>query len=241
MRGEPEAARHRDDRPLPDPPLRRRPCRSRRPSPRWTTSCAPGKVRYIGASSGYAWQMAQALSTSERNGWARFVSMQNHYNLLYREEEREMIPLCIQEGIGIIPWSPLARGFLARPRKASEAKSTDRAREPTPTPTRSTPASSTGPWWTPWSASRRRAAPAWRRWRWRGCSHAPASPPRSSAPARSHSSTTRSPPWSSSSRPRRSRRSTSTTRRTRCGRGDRGARRALHAAQGARALRAVGH
>ncbi len=86
-----------------------------------------GKVRYIGASSGYAWQMAQALSTSERNGWARFVSMQNHYNLLYREEEREMIPLCIQEGVGIIPWSPLARGMLARPRAASQKKTTTRA------------------------------------------------------------------------------------------------------------------
>jgi aryl-alcohol dehydrogenase-like predicted oxidoreductase len=73
-----------------------------------------GKVRYIGASSGYAWQMAQALSTSERNGWARFVSMQNHYNLVYREEEREMLPLCSKEGVGVIPWSPLARGRLAR-------------------------------------------------------------------------------------------------------------------------------
>jgi 1-deoxyxylulose-5-phosphate synthase len=73
-----------------------------------------GKVRYIGASSGYAWLMMKALSVSERNGWARFVSMQNHYNLLYREEEREMIPLCIEEGIGVIPWSPLARGLLAR-------------------------------------------------------------------------------------------------------------------------------
>lgn len=73
-----------------------------------------GKVRYIGASSGYAWQMAQGLSTSERNGWARFVSMQNHYNLVYREEEREMIPLCVNEGVGLIPWSPLARGRLAR-------------------------------------------------------------------------------------------------------------------------------
>jgi len=73
-----------------------------------------GKVRYIGASSGYAWQMARALSLSERNGWARFISMQNHYNLVYHEEEREMIPLCIEEGIGLIPWSPLARGRLAR-------------------------------------------------------------------------------------------------------------------------------
>lgn len=75
---------------------------------------AQGKVRYIGASSGYAWQMARALSISERNGWARFTSMQNHYNLLYREEEREMIPLCAAEGVGVIPWSPLARGRLAR-------------------------------------------------------------------------------------------------------------------------------
>ncbi len=74
-----------------------------------------GKVRYIGASSGYAWTMALALGASERHGWARFVSMQNHYNLLYREEEREMIPLCLHEGVGVIPWSPLARGLLARP------------------------------------------------------------------------------------------------------------------------------
>jgi aryl-alcohol dehydrogenase-like predicted oxidoreductase len=73
-----------------------------------------GKVRYIGASSGYAWQMSKALSVSERKGWARFISMQNHYNLVYREEEREMIPLCEAEGIGVIPWSPLARGRLAR-------------------------------------------------------------------------------------------------------------------------------
>ncbi len=73
-----------------------------------------GKVRYIGASSGYAWQMARALSVSERRGWARFISMQNHYNLVYREEEREMIPLCVEEGVGLIPWSPLARGRLAR-------------------------------------------------------------------------------------------------------------------------------
>jgi 1-deoxyxylulose-5-phosphate synthase len=87
-----------------------------------------GKVRYIGASSGYAWQLAQALSISEREGWARFVSMQNHYNLVYREEEREMIPLCVKEGIGIIPWSPLARGLLAGGRKnLSDASSTTRA------------------------------------------------------------------------------------------------------------------
>jgi aryl-alcohol dehydrogenase-like predicted oxidoreductase len=85
-----------------------------------------GKVRYIGASSGYAWQMARALSTCERNGWARFISMQNHYNLVYREEEREMIPLCLEEGIGVIPWSPLARGRLART-TSSPATGTTRA------------------------------------------------------------------------------------------------------------------
>ncbi|HEV8578688.1 MAG TPA: aldo/keto reductase [Thermoanaerobaculia bacterium] len=77
-----------------------------------------GKVRYIGASSMYAWQFAKALYLADLHGWTRFVSMQNHYNLVYREEEREMLPLCREEGIGVIPWSPLARGFLAgnRPR-----------------------------------------------------------------------------------------------------------------------------
>ena len=72
-----------------------------------------GKVRYLGASSMHAWQFAKMLYTSDKNGWARFVSMQNHYNLVYREEEREMIPLCRSEGVALIPWSPLARGFLA--------------------------------------------------------------------------------------------------------------------------------
>ena len=74
-----------------------------------------GKARYIGASSMWAWQFMQALALQRQNGWTRFVSMQNHYNLLYREEEREMLPLCRAEGIGVIPWSPLARGRLARP------------------------------------------------------------------------------------------------------------------------------
>ena len=72
-----------------------------------------GKARYVGASSMHAFQFAKALHVAERHNWIRFVSMQNHYNLIYREEEREMIPLCVDEGIGIIPWSPLARGFLA--------------------------------------------------------------------------------------------------------------------------------
>ena len=74
-----------------------------------------GKARYIGASSMYAWQFAKALAISRHAGWASFVSMQNHLNLLYREEEREMLPLCASEGIGVIPWSPLARGRLTRP------------------------------------------------------------------------------------------------------------------------------
>lgn len=78
-----------------------------------------GKARYIGASSMYVWQFAKAQYTADAHGWTRFVSMQNHYNLVYREEEREMIPFCIDQGVGIIPWSPLARGFLTgnRPRE----------------------------------------------------------------------------------------------------------------------------
>ncbi len=74
-----------------------------------------GKARYIGASSMFAWQFAKAQQVAERNGWTRFVSMQNHLSLLYREEEREMIPLCQDQGVGLIPWSPLARGKLTRP------------------------------------------------------------------------------------------------------------------------------
>jgi aryl-alcohol dehydrogenase-like predicted oxidoreductase len=81
-----------------------------------------GKARYIGASSMHSWQFAQALYTADLNGWTRFVSMQNHYNLLYREEEREMLPLCADQGIGVIPWSPLARGRLTRPWDAVTAR-----------------------------------------------------------------------------------------------------------------------
>jgi len=87
-----------------------------------------GKARYIGASSMWSWQFATALHTADRNGWTRFVSMQNHYNLVYREEEREMLPLCRAEGIGVIPWSPLARGFLAGNRRAADKGDTERAR-----------------------------------------------------------------------------------------------------------------
>ncbi|AMH43727.1 MULTISPECIES: aldo/keto reductase [Burkholderiaceae] len=82
-----------------------------------------GKARYIGASTMYAWQFSKALHVSERHGWTRFVTMQNYVNLLYREEEREMLPLCESEGIGVIPWSPLARGRLTRDWNSSSARS----------------------------------------------------------------------------------------------------------------------
>ncbi|HEX5267484.1 MAG TPA: aldo/keto reductase [Acidimicrobiales bacterium] len=85
-----------------------------------------GKVRYLGASSMWAWQFSKALYIAERHGWARFVSMQNHYNLLNREEEREMLPLCLDQGIAVIPWSPLARGRLTRdPSEVTERSQTD--------------------------------------------------------------------------------------------------------------------
>jgi len=87
-----------------------------------------GKARYIGASSMSAWQFAKMLYTSDRHSWTRFATMQNHYNLVYREEEREMLPLCREEGIGVIPWSPLARGFLAGNRRKGDFGDTSRAR-----------------------------------------------------------------------------------------------------------------
>ena len=87
-----------------------------------------GKTRYIGASSMYAWQFARMLYTSRLNDWEPFISMQNHYNLIYREEEREMFPLCREEGIGVIPWSPLARGFLAGNRSKEQSGGTIRAK-----------------------------------------------------------------------------------------------------------------
>jgi 1-deoxyxylulose-5-phosphate synthase len=87
-----------------------------------------GKVRYIGASSMWAWQFAESLHTSELLNLSSFVSMQNHYNLIYREEEREMIPLCLAKGVGVIPWSPLARGYLTGTRKREEREPTLRSR-----------------------------------------------------------------------------------------------------------------
>jgi aryl-alcohol dehydrogenase-like predicted oxidoreductase len=86
-----------------------------------------GKARYIGASSMFAWQFAKAQHAADVHGWTRFVSMQNHYNLVYREEEREMIPQCIDQGVGVIPWSPLARGFLAGNRTRDGQRHTTRA------------------------------------------------------------------------------------------------------------------
>jgi len=93
-----------------------------------------GKVRYLGASSMWAWQFAKMQQVAHQNGWSRFVSMQNHYNLVYREEEREMIPLCLSDGVALLPWSPLARGFLvndpasdsARPTRRGETDETQR-------------------------------------------------------------------------------------------------------------------
>lgn len=87
-----------------------------------------GKARYIGASSMFVYQLAKALHIAETHGWTKFISMQNHYNLVYREEEREMIPFCREEGIGIIPWSPLARGFLTGSRKRGSQDGTPRER-----------------------------------------------------------------------------------------------------------------
>jgi aryl-alcohol dehydrogenase (NADP+) len=87
-----------------------------------------GKVRYLGASSMFAWQFMKMLAVADAHGWTRFVSMQNHYNLVYREEEREMLPLCREEGIGVIPWSPLARGFLAGNRRGANRGETARAK-----------------------------------------------------------------------------------------------------------------
>ncbi len=87
-----------------------------------------GKARYIGASSMWAWQFVKAQFLADRHGWTKFVSMQNHYNLVYREEEREMLPFCREEGVGVIPWSPLARGFLAGNRRPADKGDTSRAK-----------------------------------------------------------------------------------------------------------------
>ena len=102
------------------------PFRSRRPLEALHDVVKAGKARYLGASSMWAWQFAKALLLADANGWTRFSTMQNHYNLLYREEEREMLPLCLDQGVGVIPWSPLARGRLTRDWDASTKRSQDR-------------------------------------------------------------------------------------------------------------------
>lgn len=90
-----------------------------------------GKARYIGASSMYAWQFSKAQHTAELHGWTRFASMQNHYNLIYREEEREMIPCCVDQGVALLPWSPMARGFFAGNHRKGDWGDTERARTDT--------------------------------------------------------------------------------------------------------------
>ena len=107
-----------------------------------------GKARYIGASSMFAWQFAKAQHTAQAAGWTRFSSMQNHYNLVYREEEREMLPLCLDQGVGVIPWSPLARGLLARqPVPGRRGPAADRpGQAATHWPTRCTPATILTSW-----------------------------------------------------------------------------------------------
>ena len=152
-----------------------------------------GKVRYLGASTMWAWQFAKAQHVAERNGWHRFVSMQNHYNLAYREEEREMIPLCLDQGIGVLPYSPLARGLL------TGSRSRDGGVRRRGRPTTRSPSSSTAPTTTTWSTSsatwpETSAAPR-RRWPWPGCGRGPGSPHRSSGPRSSGTWRTRSPRW----------------------------------------------
>ena len=128
VRGEPEAARRRDDRPVPDPPLRpgrasRRDARGARPPRARRARCASSARARARRSAS-----RRRSPSPDAQGFARFASMQNHYNLLYREEEREMLPLCAEEGIGVIPWSPLARGLLAGSRKnAADKAATARA------------------------------------------------------------------------------------------------------------------
>ena len=132
-----------------------------------------GKARYIGASSMFAWQFAKAQHVAEQNGWTRFVSMQPHYNLLYREEEREMIPLCIDQGVGVIPWSPWRAACSPATAVATESDGRH-GRAPTPSPTTSTASPPTSTWssaWPRWPPSATWSRP---RWPWRGCCTAPA-------------------------------------------------------------------
>ena len=140
-----------------------------------------GKARYLGASSMFAWQFAKAQHVAETHGWTKFVSMQNHYNLLYREEEREMNPLCLDQGVGLIPWSPLARGSLARPPSADATKrsETDRFGKMLYDQTGEADGRIIDAGSARWRTSARCPTP---RWRWRGSSSGPGWPRPSSAP-----------------------------------------------------------
>ena len=163
-----------------------------------------GKALYIGASSMFAWQFMKALGHQRANGLAPFVSMQNHYNLVYREEEREMMPLCVSEGIGVIPWSPIARGFLTgnrkpgdNPKKAGGAPAQRRNLARRQRRIRAHALLHRARF-SDRRARRRRSprstADRTRKWRWPGYSQSPASPRRSSAPRNPATSKTRSPP-----------------------------------------------
>ena len=132
-----------------------------------------GKARYIGASSMFAWQFAKAQHTAEAHGWTKFVSMQNHYNLIYREEEREMIPLCLDQGVGVHPLEPAGAGRAGRKPHAGRRPATPRARAPTRSPTTSTTSRRTSTWSTPRPRSPRHAACRRRRSPWPGCSAKP--------------------------------------------------------------------
>ena len=159
-----------------------------------------GKARYLGASSMWAWQFSKALYTADAHGWTRFATMQNHYNLLNREEEREMLPLCSDQGIGVIPWSPLARGRLARDWDETTARSqTDEFGRSLYVEGDKQIVDAVG-------QVADGAASRGPRWRWRGCWPTRPSTPRSSAPPRQRTSTTPSPRSTSTSPPRRSRR-----------------------------------
>ena len=127
-----------------------------------------GKARYIGASSMFSWQFAKAQYTAESHGWTKFVSMQNHYNLVYREEEREMIPLCLDQGVGCIPWSPWPAGCW-RGTGPATAVGTRPARAPMRSPTISTTSRRISTWSTPRSRSPPPARSRRRRWPWPGC------------------------------------------------------------------------
>ena len=131
--------------------------------------CSAGKVRYIGASSMWAWQFSKALYTSEKHGWAKFVTMQPHYNLLYREEEREMLKLCVDQGVGVIPWSPLARGTAGAAVGGGDDEAVGVGRVRAESLYTKTADSGQAGGGAGGGGGGERGSSRWRRWRWRGC------------------------------------------------------------------------